>query len=133
MAGRRPLLACTRTLSLSPLSPWCLVYNHSSEACAPVRQGVAIAILVYAGVIRKESWTTYDKLNVASGIQARAGRCVSRVLAVGVYPAVDKQSLLSPARLLAGLPDLHRNVPRSPRARLRLPAAGAAPASDARL
>lgn len=35
-------------------------------------QGVAIAILVSMGVIRKEDWTTVDKLNVASGIQARA-------------------------------------------------------------
>lgn len=24
---------------------------------------------MYAGVIRRESWTTYDKMNVASGIQ----------------------------------------------------------------
>lgn len=36
---------------------------------APLTQGIAIAILVYAGVLRRESWTTYDKMNVASGIQ----------------------------------------------------------------
>ncbi|PNH11593.1 Transmembrane protein 184C [Tetrabaena socialis] len=32
-------------------------------------EGIGIAILVYAGVIRHESWTTYDRINVASGIQ----------------------------------------------------------------
>jgi len=63
-----------------------MMYTQMHEELAPIRplskfltvkavvfvtfwQGVLIAILVYTGVISKESWTTYDQLDVATGIQ----------------------------------------------------------------
>ncbi len=62
--------------TLSPLSralpslPCSLTFSNSlTHPPSQPLQGLLLAVLVYTGVVTNDSWTTYDKRNVATGIQ----------------------------------------------------------------